>query len=417
MTALDPHSATSERRLVERPALPLTGVRRFAGDLGGAYAANGLVGLIFSCTGPVAVILAAGASGALTQAELASWIFGVFFLNGILTIAASWAYRQPLAFFWTIPGTVVVGGALADLSWPEVIGAFIVSGLVILLLGLTGWVRPVMEALPMPIVLAMVAGVFLHFGVELVLAVGVDPAVAVPMVAVFVILSACTPLGRWMPATLGALLVGVAATLLAGRFDPGPASGVFARPVFTAPDWSWQAMVELVVPLVITVLVVQNGQGVAVLRAAGHHPPINAATIACGLWSLAASCVGAVSTCLTGPTNALLTGSGARARQYTAGVVCGVLALVFGVFAPVFVRLMLAMPAAFVATLGGLALLRALQTSFTGAFGGRYTMGALVALLVTVADVKLLGIGAPFWGLAVGIAVSWMLERQDWRQC
>lgn len=416
MTALDPNSATSETRLVERPAVPLTSFRRFAGDLGGVYAANGLVGLIFSCTGPVAVILAAGAAGALTQAELASWIFGVFFLNGILTTAASWIYRQPLGFFWTIPGTVVVGGSLGDLTWPEVIGAFIVSGILILLLGLTGWVRPVMAALPMPIVLAMVAGVFLHFGVELVLAVGADPGIAVPMVVVFVILSAGGRLGRWMPATLGALLVGAAATALSGRFDPDPSiSGVFARPVFTAPVWSWPAMVELVVPLVITVLVVQNGQGVAVLRAAGHHPPINAATIACGIWSLASSCVGAVSTCLTGPTNALLTGSGARSRQYTAGIVCGLLAVVFGMFAPVFVRLMLAMPAAFVATLGGLALLRALQGSFTGAFAGRYTMGALVALLVTVADVKLLNIGAPFWGLVAGLAVSWLLERQDWR--
>ena len=38
----------------------------------------------------------------------------------------------------------------------------------------------------------------------------------------------------------------------------------------------------LVVPLAITVLVVQNGQGAAVLTAAGHKPPVDAAAIACG---------------------------------------------------------------------------------------------------------------------------------------
>ena len=38
-----------------------------------------------------------------------SWVFGVFFVNGLITILFCWLYRQPLAFFWTIPGTVLVG--------------------------------------------------------------------------------------------------------------------------------------------------------------------------------------------------------------------------------------------------------------------------------------------------------------------
>jgi benzoate membrane transport protein len=177
--------------------------------------------------------------------------------------------------------------------------------------------------------------------------------------------------------------------------------------------WSVQALVELVVPLAITVLVVQNGQGVAVLRAAGHDPPVNAITVACGVWSLLAATVGAVSTCLTGPTNALLSASGERARQYTAGVCCGVLAIGFGLFAPVFTRLMLAAPAAFIAVLAGLAMLRVLQAAFVTAFATRFTLGALVTFVVTVADVSVFNIGAAFWGLVAGLVVSVLLERGD----
>ena len=103
------------RTLIERPPRPLTGPSRVRRDLGALYAANGLIGLIFAATGPVAVILAVGTQGGLTQAELASWVFGVFFLNGMLTVLACWVYRQPLAFFWTIPGTVLVGPALGHL--------------------------------------------------------------------------------------------------------------------------------------------------------------------------------------------------------------------------------------------------------------------------------------------------------------
>ncbi len=382
--------------------------------MGGLYAVNGLIGLIFAATGPVAVILAVGKQGGLSAAQLASWIFGVFFLNGVLTVLACWLYQQPLAFFWTIPGTVLVGPALGHLSLAEVVGAFLVTGLLILTLGLTGWVRRAMAAIPMPIVMAMVAGVFLRFGTDLVLALGRDVAIAAPMVAMFVLLTAVPSVGRLLPPIIGALVVGAGAVALSGRFRPGASTTHWvAAPLFQVPHWSVQAMVELVIPLAVTVLVVQNGQGVAVLRSAGHRPPVNVITILCGVWSLLTAAVGAVSTCLTGPTNALLAASGERARHYTAGIFCGLLAMLFGLFAPLFTRLMLATPSAFIAALGGLAMLRVLQSSFVTAFSGRFTLGALVTFVVTVADIKIFSIGAAFWGLLAGLALSWLLERSD----
>jgi benzoate membrane transport protein len=405
---------TESRTLIERPPRPLAGPSRVGRDLGALYAANGVIGLIFAATGPVAVILAVGTQGGLTQAELASWVFGVFFLNGMLTVLACWVYRQPLAFFWTIPGTVLVGPALGHLQWPEVVGAFVATGLLMLVLGLTGWVRRVMDLIPMPIVMGMVAGVFLRFGTDLVRALGADVGVAAPMVLVFLLLSARPALGRWVPPIIGALVVGAVAVAVSGRFDPGPtATQWIAAPVLQVPQWSVQAMIELVVPLAITVLIVQNGQGVAVLRAAGHDAPVNMITIACGAWSLLAAGVGAVSTCLTGPTNALLAASGERSRHYTAGIVCGLLAMVYGLLAPLFTRLMLATPGAFIAVLAGLAMLRVLQAAFVTAFSSRFTLGALVTFIVTVADVTILNIGAAFWGLVAGIVVSLLLERPD----
>jgi benzoate membrane transport protein len=161
------------------------------------------------------------------------------------------------------------------------------------------------------------------------------------------------------------------------------------------------------------VLVVQNGQGIAVLRAADHQPPINAITAARGAGAIVCGMVGTVSTCLTGPVNAMLTAAGEKHRQYTAGIMVGVLALVFGLLSPVFTRLLLSTPKAFIAALAGLAMLRVLQTAFSISFRGRFTLGALVTLLVTVADVAILSVGAPFWGLVLGVAVSRLLERVD----
>ena len=401
---------------LESPIRPPTRLRDALRDSGTVYSVNGLIGFIFASTGPVAVILSVGTRGGLSESDLASWIFGAFFLNGLVTLLFCWLYRQPLVLFWTIPGTVLVGPALGHLSFAEVIGAFVASGAVMVLLGLSGWVRRAMAAVPMPIVMGMVAGVFLRFGIDLVRSLHEDAAIAAPMVVTFLLLNAWHAAGRRLPPLLGALLVGAIAVALSGRFAPDlSAANVLARPNLYLPQWSLQAMIELVVPLVITVLVVQNGQGVAVLEAVGHRAPINAITLACGIGSMITAFVGTVSTCLTGPTNAIVASSGERERHYTGGLVVGLLALAFGLLSPFFTRLMLAAPAAFIATLAGLAMLRVLQTAFVTAFGGRFTLGALVTFVVTVADVAILNVGAAFWGLLAGCLVSWLLERPDFR--
>ena len=111
----------------------------------------------------------------------------------------------------------------------------------------------------------------------------------------------------------------------------------------------------------------------------------------------------------------LISSSGERSRHYAAGVVVGLLALVFGLLSPLFTRLMLSTPPAFIATLAGLAMLRVLQASFVIAFKASFSLGAMVAFIVTVAGVPIASIGAPFWGLVFGFAISALLERDDFK--
>ena len=384
-------------------------------DFGWLYSVNGLIGFIFAASGPVAIVLTVGSRGGLDQAQLSSWIFGAFFINSILSIGFCILYRKPMVFFWTIPGSVLVGTALSHLSFPEVVGAYIATGALMLVLGFSGWVRQAMNVVPMPIVMAMVAGVFLQFGLDLVFAVRDGFAIAAPMCATFLLLSAVGPLGRMLPPLIGALIVGVAAIAVTGTFDiADDAQLAFVAPTLVGPQFSIAAMVELVIPLAITVIVVQNSQGFAVLKAARHDAPVNAVTVACGGFSLITATVGTVSTCLTGPTNALISATGERHRQYTAGIFVAVLGLVFGLFSSFFTSLMLATPTAFIAVLAGLAMLRVLKNSMATAFGGTCTFGALITFLVTLAGVPIFNLGAPFWGLVFGCATSWALERTDY---
>ena len=313
---------------LERPHSSPPNPQSLKADFGWTYIAHGFIGWLFAATAPVAIILTVGTRGGLNEGQLSSWVFGVFFVNGLITVLFSWLYKQPLAFFWTIPGTVLVGPALEHLSFAEVVGAFYATGALTIALGATDWVRRFMRAIPMPIVMGMVAGVFLRFGLDLVRALHSDFAIAGPMVGAWLALNASKAFGRFIPPIIGALIIGAVAALWLGRIDINAVGAVeLARPVLQMPAFSWVAMIELVIPLAVTVLVVQNGQGIAVLKSAGHDAPVDAVTVACGVGGILSASFGAVSTCLAGPTNAILTSSGERERQYTAGLTTGALSI------------------------------------------------------------------------------------------
>jgi benzoate membrane transport protein len=383
-------------------------------DIGPVQLATGLVAFLFGATGALAIILAVGTGGGLSQNELASFVFGVFTINGILTLIMVWLYRQPLCLFWTIPGTVLIGPALTHMSFAEVVGAFYVTSLLVLILGWTGLARRVMQLIPMPIVMAMVAGVFLKFAIDIVRSLHGDFAVAGAMVVAFFALTVLPKLARYMPPIIGALLAGVIVAVIAGRFVGADIAGLaLAKPVFTIPVFSASAMIELVIPLAITIVFVQHGQGLAVLTQAGHPPPLTAVTVMAGIGGLLSAMVGAVGTALTGPTNGLITSTGDRERHYATAIVTALIAISFGLLAPTFTKLMLASPKELIMTLGGLAMLRVLLGAFTAAFKGPFAFGAMVCFVVTVADMPVLNIGAAFWGLVSGVMISMLLERGD----
>ena len=109
---------------LERPPALTIDLPDLLSGFRGVYLVNAVVAFLFAASAPVAIILTAGAAGGLSETDVASWLFGCFFINGLISLAFCLIYRQPLVFFFTIPGTVLVGQALAHLSFPKVIGAY-----------------------------------------------------------------------------------------------------------------------------------------------------------------------------------------------------------------------------------------------------------------------------------------------------
>jgi benzoate membrane transport protein len=109
----------------------------------------------------------------------------------------------------------------------------------------------------------------------------------------------------------------------------------------------------------------------------------------------------------------MLNASGPPAHRYVGAIWLGLFFLTFGIMAPTAVALALAIPQTMIGVMAGLAMIAVLQSAFTAAFAGRFATGAVVAFLVTVSGVSIFNIGAAFWGLVFGLAVSRIVEPGD----
>jgi benzoate membrane transport protein len=372
---------------------------------------------LFAVTGPFLIYVNAARQGNLSTLELNSWIFGGYFFCGLLSVALSLYYRLPLLAAITIPGGVLVAAALTHLSFEEIIGAYLVTGALITAVGATGAVKRGMEWLPMPIAMAMVAGILLPFGMGIITSLQQTPLVSGATLIAYLSVSLVKPLARRFPPVLGAIIVGLIAVAAVGQANWRLLTFGFAEFKFFTPQFTWPAAVELVIPLALTVIAVQNAQGIAILQNMGYRPPLDVVTITSGVGSILVAPFGSQSVCLAGPMTGIVTNPsvGPKECRYAAALVTGILWMVFGLFSPMATALSQILPASLVNLLAGLALLEVLGSCFAAAFGEKFRLGALFTFLITISGIRVLNIGAPFWGLVGGTFVSALLERQDFK--
>lgn len=372
---------------------------------------------MFAVTGPFLIYVNAAKQGALSSAAFNSWIFGGYFICGLLTLLLTLCYRQPLLAAISIPGGILAGTALSHLSFSEVIGAYLLTGLLITVLAATGAVRKVMDWVPKPITMSMVAAVLLPFGSGIVSAFQETPFLSAASLSGFLAVSLMPRLAQKFPPVLAAILGGFLTTSVLGQANWQILNFEVADPIVFSPSFTIAAAVELILPLALTVIAVQNAQGIAILTNMQYQPPINAVTLMSGLGSILIGFFGSQSACLAGPMTGIVTnpGVGPKEVRYAAAVVTGFLWMLFGLFAPMATTLSRILPSSLIELLAGLALLEVLARCFHAAFSERFRLGALFTFIITLSGIRLFNIGAPFWGLIGGTAISILLERADFQ--
>lgn len=376
----------------------------FLRDVSLSSATAGAVAVLVGFTSSVAIVFQAAQAFGATPEVMASWMWALGLGMGLCSAIPSLLLRQPVMVAWSTPGAAVLAsaGLAGGFTLAQAVGAFMVCALLIVLVGATGWFERVMNRIPMAIASGLLAGVLARFGVQAFGAAQSAWGLVVLMLLGYLVGRRVAP--RYaVPLTL---LVGVVWALAQGQLRTQALSVDWARPVFTAPEFTFAAAVGLALPLFVVTMASQNLPGVAAIRAAGYPMPVSRLITMTGLVTLVLAPFGAFALNLSAITAAICMGEEAhpdKAKRYTAAVVCGLIYIAIGLVGAAVTGVLLAFPPELVLAIAGLALLGSIGAGLHAALkDDGHREAALITFLVTLSGVVLGGIGSAFWGVVAG---------------
>lgn len=349
-----------------------------------------------------------------TPEQSASGLLSVCIALGLLNTIVVWRMRIPLSFAWSTPGAAflmtlppIEGG------YPAAIGAFVLTGLMILAAGL---IRPLAKAIagiPAPIAAAMLAGVLFNLCLAPVRAVGELPALALPILAVWVL---GLRLARRYAVPLAVVAAGVVLALTA-NLPPGAVTLSWPSLVFVMPSLTLDAVIKIALPLFVITMASQNLTGLAVMRANGYEVQSGPPFVLTGLASAVIALFGGLTTNLAAITAAIAAGPESHpdpTKRWPAPVAAGITYLALGLLATMSAAFIAASPPILIQAVAGLALLPSLASALaTSLTDEDARLPAIVTLVTTASGITVLGVGGAFWGLIAGIALQLILKR--WR--
>jgi benzoate membrane transport protein len=363
----------------------------------------GFLAVVISYSGPLLIFLQAGHAAGVSDAMLSSWIWAISLGAGMAGIWLSWRLKMPVITAWSAPGTALLVTLFPAMPLGEAIGAYLLAGVAVALIGWSGAFDRLMRHIPPGIAAGMMAGILFQFGANAFRATASQPLPALAMLAAYLLGKRHAP----RHAVMLVLLAGVLAALLSGQADVSTVRLAVAQPQWIAPQWSWRAAIGFALPLLLVSLSGQFLPGLAILKLAGYRPAARAVMGATGLASVAVAWFGGITIVIASITAALCTGRDAHedpGRRYVAGLANGLFYIIGGMLAGTIVALFAALPRELVAVLAGLALLGAIGANLAGAVADeRHREASVITFIATASGMGFLGLGAAFWGIVFGM--------------
>ncbi|WP_246197229.1 benzoate/H(+) symporter BenE family transporter [Cytobacillus depressus] len=384
--------------------------RKLLQDITGENISSGLISSTLVVTGPAIIILQAAAAGGFTDQQTISWMFAVYFFGGLFGLVMALLYRIPITGGHSITGVAFLATVTAQFSYPQLIGSYVLSGLIILLIGVSGLFTKIMKWVPKEVIAAMLGGLVTGYVAQLVPAVKAMPLVGGAAVISFFL---CSRYLKRFPPVLAAVAVAFIALLLTEKLETAKEIAFFL-PSLQMPEFTWIGLLTVALPLAMLILSNDAAPGIGALESSDYDPPIRKIISISGIFSVITSFFGGQSANIAGMMTAICSGpdSGPRSKRYMASIVSGIFILLFGIFAWKIVPFIQSLPQAFVSMLAGFALIGVLHSSIQMGFSeNRYRLSAMAAFIVTLSGVSFLHISAPVWGLVFGALLARTIEK------
>lgn len=374
----------------------------------------GLLAVTISYAGPLVIFFQVAESAGIDNDMMTSWIWAVSIGSAIGSIVLSLRYKVPILLAWSIPGTALLVSLFPSLSLGEAVGAYLIAGLITLVIGMSGYFDKILSHIPQGIASGMMAGILFGFGLGAFNAFGAEPVLACSMLIVYLITKRFAP--RY--AIVWVLLTGLLVAFFSGLIQTKvPFAISIAKPLFIAPEFSLQAVFNLALPLVLLNLTGQFLPGMALIKLNNYElssrPVINTASVL----SLVVAVFGGISIVLAAVTSALCMGKDCHEnpdKRYIGGVFNGVFYFVGAMFAGSLVGLFAMLPKTLIAVLAGLALMGGLLTNINLAMQNPSEREpALLTFLVTASGLDLFGLSSVFWGIVVGMGSFFVLQYRQ----
>lgn len=379
-----------------------------------ASVAAAVASIIFGVTGAF-VLFANVASGAgLSVTQTVSWIMAGNIVSCVSTILLALYYKQPIVIMPSLTALLFMATMFSQFSINEISAGYIMSAAIVLLIGVLGIIGKIEKILPLPIVMAMIAGTFISYGPKMINGVIEQPVVGALIIGSY--LFAHLSIKR-IPPLLIAIIIGAIGCFFLIPFSIDTSSVGFVLPTFAIPSFNMRVFLSMTIPMALIVL---SGfwRGNGVLIANGYAPPLNTIVKVSGIAAMIGAFFTGHAINVAGPMVAIVGGeeAGDQKNRYVASVLGTAGLLLTGIFAGFILPVVLAFPTSVSNIFAGLALIRLFTSSLEIAFGSkRFLMGAFTAFIVGMSGFSAFEIGAAVWALFFGIIVSFFTERECFR--
>jgi benzoate membrane transport protein len=380
-------------------------------DLNSQNISAGLVSSVLVMTGPAIIILQAAAAGGFTDQQTINWMFAVYFFGGVFSIIMPLLYRIPITGGHSITGVAFLATVTTQFTYPQLIGGYVMSGLIILLVGLSGFFTKIIKWVPKEVISAMLGGLVTGYVVQIVPAVKEMPLVGAAAVLSFLL---CTKFVKKVPPVVIAIAIAFIVLFLTENFVFASEQMTFSWPSLQTPEFTGMGLLTLALPLAMLILSNDAAPGIGALESSDFKPPIRKIVSTSGAFSILTGFFGGQCANIAGMMTAICSGpdAGARKKRYMGSVVSGVVTVLFGIFAWKIVPFIQSLPGAFISLVAGFSLIAVLHSSLQKGFSdNRYRLSALAAFIVTLSNVSFFHISAPVWGLIVGAVLARTIEK------